>query len=222
MGIRLRSQQFHKKWLFSSTIILTILMGGCQPKEPAAQRTGKTSQAGGERAAADQGALPSMRSYISEGTAGKPAQGEQNEPADSLPETAKESVQDSTKAGTSAAGTNATGTNAADNALSAGQQYCFYKAGNQNWLGIRLQVTDDQQITGKSAGTVNSPQKGEAHYQQTFTGKVTGEQALVEVTTHIAGATQSRQETWIVTPQQLNMKRIVIDKASCMKVSPIL
>lgn len=216
VGIQLRSRQFHKKWLSSSTIILAVLaalMVGCQPKEPTAQRTEKTSQSGGEQANSDRGTLPSMSSYISEGTTGKPAQSKQNKPADGLPENAKENA----KAGTSAAGTSAV-----DSALSAGQQYCFYKAGNQNWLGIRLQVTDDQQITGKSAGTVNSPQKGEAHYQQTFTGKITGDQALVEVTTHIAGATQSRQEAWTVTPQQLDMKRIVIEKASCMKVSPVL
>ena len=218
MGIRLRSQQFHKKWLSSSTIILAVLavlavpMVGCQPKKPTAQRAGETSQPGGEQETSDQGALPSMSSYISEGETGKPAQSQQNKPADGLPENARESSQASAKAGTSAA----------DNALSAGQQYCFYKAGSQNWLGIRLQVTDDQQITGKSAGTVNSPQKGETNYQQTFTGKVTGDQALVEVTTHIAGATQSRQEAWTVTPQQLDMQRIVIEKASCMKVSPIL
>ncbi len=208
MGIQLRSQQFHKKWLSSFTIILAVLMVGCQPKEPTARRTGKISQSGGEQATSDRGTLPSMSSYISEGTTRKPAQSKQNKPADGLPQNAQENA----KAGTSAA----------DSALSAGQQYCFYKAGNQNWLGIRLQVTDDQQITGKSAGTVNSPQKGEAHYQQTFTGKITGDQALVEVTTHIAGATQSRQEAWTVTPQQLDMKRIVIEKASCMKVSPVL
>lgn len=217
-GIRLRSRQFQKKWLSSSTLILavlTVLTAGCQPK-PTAQPAGETSPASGKQATSDQGALPSMSSYISEGTTDKPAQSKQNQPADSLPESAKESTREST------GGSTKEGTSAADNALLAGQQYCFYKAGNQNWLGIRLQVTDDQQITGKSAGTVNRPQEGETHYQQTFTGKITGEQAVVEVTTHIAGATQSRQEAWTVTPQQLDMKRVMLDKASCMKVSPVL
>ena len=210
MGSRLRSQQFHKKWLSGSTIILAVLAvfaAGCQPK-PTAQRAEEPSQPRGEQATSDRQALPSMSSYISKGTTDQPpAPSKQNKPADGLPET-----QESTPEGTSAA----------DSTLSAGQQYCFYKAGAQNWLGIRLQVADDQRITGKSAGIVNHPQKGEIHYQQTFTGEITGDQAVVEVTTHIAGAAQTQQEAWTVTPQQLDMKRVVIEKASCMKVSPIL
>ncbi len=204
MGIELRSQQFHQKWLSSSALILAVLVAGCQPKEPIAESAGETSQPISKQAIADRdgSALPSMSSYTSEHPTG-PVQGKQSKPAGGSPESAREGV------------------SAADDTLSAGQ-YCFYKAGNQNWLSIRLQITDDRQITGESAGTVNHPQKGEAHYRQTFTGGMTGDQALVEVTTHIAEVTQSRQEAWSVTPQQLDMERVVIKKASCMKVSPTL
>lgn len=149
-------------------------------------------------------ALPSMSGYTSARATQQPNQSRASKPASDLLE--KTEVKDST----------------AEAALSAGQQYCFYKAGDQNWLGIRLQITDDQKITGESAGTVVYPQKGEARYQQTFTGEIKGDQATVEVITHIAEVTENKQETWTVTPQQLDMGRIAIEKASCMKVSPIL
>ncbi|MGB3297593.1 MAG: hypothetical protein WBA76_04930 [Phormidesmis sp.] len=149
-------------------------------------------------------ALPSMSGYTSARATQQPAQSQQSNPARDL--TQKTKAQDSTP----------------NAKLSAGQQYCFYKAGDQNWLGIRLQITDGQKITGESAGTIVYPEKGEARYRQTFTGEINGDQATVEVTTQIADLTENRQETWTVTPQQLDMGRIAIEKASCMKVSPIL
>lgn len=98
-------------------------------------------------------------------------------------------------------------------------QYCFHKAGNENWLSIRLQLTDKQQITGESSGTVNHPQQGETRYKQTFAGEIAGDRAQVEVTTNIADVTQSQPESWIVSADQLDMGRVVIDKVACPEIS---
>lgn len=102
--------------------------------------------------------------------------------------------------------------------LAAGE-YCFHKAGAENWLSIRLVLTGDQQLSGESAGTVRHPQKGETRYQQSFTGKLAGNQALIDVTTHIAGVSKTRQETWVLQPTQLDMGRVVIEQAPCLEVS---
>jgi hypothetical protein len=137
----------------------------------------------------EEGALPSMSSYTLE-KSGDP------QPSDK-PVEGKSSQADALPAG----------------------EYCFHKAGDENWLSIRLQVTDDQQITGESAGTVNHPQQGETRYKQTFAGAMANGQAQVEVTTYIAEATQSRPETWIVSADQLDMGRVAIPKAACPEIS---
>jgi hypothetical protein len=138
---------------------------------------------------AEEGALPSMSSYTLEKSGDPP-------PSD-RPVEGKSSQADALLAG----------------------EYCFHKAGDKNWLSIRLQVSDDQQLTGESAGTVNQPEKGETRYKQTFVGAIADGQAQVEVTTYIAEVTESRPETWIVSADQLDMGRVVIPKAACPEIS---
>lgn len=189
MGIRLRPLFV----LFPALAIAsTVALVGCQPKGPSAEATAKA----GEKAS-EEGALPSMSSYTLEKSGDQPS----DKPVDGLAEGSK------------------------TDALPAGE-YCFHKAGNENWLSIRLQVTDDQQITGESAGTVNHPQQGETRYKQTFVGAmakpsdgIADGQAQVEVTTHIAEATQSRPESWSVNADQLDMGRVAIPKAACSEIS---
>ncbi len=102
--------------------------------------------------------------------------------------------------------------------LAAGE-YCFHKAGAENWLSIRLALTSNQQLSGESAGTVRHPQKGKTRYQQSFTGELAGNQALVDVTTHIAGVSKTRQETWVLETTQLDLGRVAIGQAPCLEVS---
>jgi hypothetical protein len=177
-------------------IIGAFALLGCEPKEPStktmAARVG-VSGSGAKTSDTGSGALPSMSSYTLEKSEGA---------LTSKGATDGSSVDGSGKA----------------NRLPPGQ-YCFHKAGNQNWLSIRLQVAENQQITGESAGTVHHPQQGETRYRQAFVGEMVGDQAQVEVTTSIAEVTQSRPEAWIVSLEQLDMGRVVIEKATCPEIS---
>lgn len=103
--------------------------------------------------------------------------------------------------------------------LLAPGQYCFHKAGEKNWLSVRLDVDGDQHLRGESVGTVNHPTQGEVRYEQAFTGQLSGSQALVEVTTHIAGVSESRQESWKIDTAQLDMERVAIEEAPCVEVA---
>ncbi len=183
---------------FALVLLWAVSLMGCQPKKPGAETMAERVGANGNgQKTSDKGgaALPSMSSYTLKKT----------EDPSTTSNSADGSPSDS-EAGSKA------------EALLPGQ-YCFHKAGNENWLSIRLQVSKDQQITGESAGTVNHPQQGETRYQQAFTGEVMGNQAKVEVTTYIAEVTQSRPEDWIVSPEQLDMGRVVIEKTACSEVS---
>gem|GEM_PF-3228077 len=108
-----------------------------------------------------------------------------------------------------------------DKGLEPGE-YCFYKTGNENWLSIRLHVDDNQQLKGESAGSVNHPQQGELVYQQVFAGELMGDRAMVNVTTYIADTSQSRKESWIVNPNELDMGRVAIEEATCSDLPPSL
>jgi hypothetical protein len=98
-------------------------------------------------------------------------------------------------------------------------QYCFHKAGEKNWLSIRLEVAGDQQLSGESVGIVTHPDQGEVRYEQAFSGQISGSQALVEVTTHIAGVSESRQEAWQIDTAQLDMERVTLEDAPCVEVA---
>ncbi len=175
-------------------LLWAVVLVGCQPKAPSAETMAeKVGVSGDRQKTSEEGSadLPSMSGY-----------------------TLKKSEDSMTTDG--AEGDSPDGSKA--EALRPGQ-YCFHKAGNENWLSIRLQVSEDQQITGESAGTVNHPQQGETRYQQTFEGKAAGAQAQVEVTTYIAEITESRPEAWLVSADQLDMGRVVIEKADCPEIS---
>ena len=92
----------------------------------------------------------------------------------------------------------------------------------KNWLSIRLHVDDNQQLKGESAGSVNHPQQGELVYQQVFAGELMGDRAMVNVTTYIADTSQSRKESWIVNPNELDMGRVAIEEATCSDLPPSL
>lgn len=98
-------------------------------------------------------------------------------------------------------------------------QYCFHKENGENWLSMRLTITDQQQIKGESAGTVTHPEKGKLLYTQAFTGKLSLDQALVEVTTDIDNITQSKQEAWAIDTAKLDMGRVSIDETPCLEIS---
>ncbi|MEL6855414.1 MAG: hypothetical protein AAFO83_09895 [Cyanobacteria bacterium J06607_13] len=99
------------------------------------------------------------------------------------------------------------------------EQFCFRKSTENSWLSIRLELADGQQLFGESVGTISHPQKGEMRYQQTFVGKLADTQALVEVTTHIAGLTDQQEESWQLDSQQLDMGRVVLNGVPCMDVA---
>jgi hypothetical protein len=129
------------------------------------------------------------------------------------------SMSDYTTAQTRTAQTKtAQASSSAQSALSPGQ-YCFHKAGEKNWLSIRLEVAGDQQLSGESVGTVTHPSQGEVRYEQAFSGQLSGSQALVDVTTHIAGVSDRRQEAWQIDTAQLDMERITIENAPCVEVA---
>jgi hypothetical protein len=193
MGIRLRSLfVLFPKLAIASTVALTVaLTAALVGCQPKGPSAEATSKTGEKTGekTAEEGALPSMSSYTLEKSGDPP-------PSDK-PVEGKSSQAD---------------------ALSAGE-YCFHKAGDKNWLSIRLQISDDQKLTGESAGTVNQPEQGETRYKQTFVGAIADGQAQVEVTTYIAEVTESRPETWIVSADQLDMGRVAIPKAACPEIS---
>lgn len=84
---------------------------------------------------------------------------------------------------------------------------------------MRLTLTDQQQITGESAGTVTHPDKGKLLYTQAFTGEMSRDQALVKVITDIDNITQSKQEAWGINTTQLDMGRVSIDEVPCLEIS---
>lgn len=98
------------------------------------------------------------------------------------------------------------------------EQYCFRKSTENSWLSIRLELAADQKLFGESVGTISHPQKGEMRYQQTFVGKLADTQALVDVTTYIAGLTDQQEESWQLDSQQLDMGRVVLSGVPCMDV----
>ncbi|MEL6161766.1 MAG: hypothetical protein AAGJ95_11010 [Cyanobacteria bacterium J06554_11] len=102
---------------------------------------------------------------------------------------------------------------------SEAEQYCFRKSTENSWLSIRLELSDNQELFGESVGTLNHPQKGQVNYQQTFAGKLADTQALVEVTTHIAGLTDRQEEAWKLDREQLDMGRVVLNGVPCMDIA---
>lgn len=171
-------------------------LAGCQFSPDAAQQSGSTaadSKAGvGTASPAENRTLPSMSTYILEQTKGQPAAEPLAEPL-SEPGTA--------------------------NAQLAPGQYCFHKKTGGSWLSIRLDLSESQQLSGEGAGTVTHPTEGETLYQQTFTGELLSKQAVVDVTTHIADVTRSRQESWTIEADRLDMGRAIIDQATCTEIS---
>ncbi|MEM9944656.1 MAG: hypothetical protein AAF810_01135 [Cyanobacteria bacterium P01_D01_bin.36] len=97
-------------------------------------------------------------------------------------------------------------------------QHCFHKTGTNSWLSIHLTLNDQQQITGESTGALTHPKRGETLYRQTFTGELTKTQAQVEVTTYIAGITETREETWQVSATGLDTGQVAIAAAPCIDV----
>lgn len=98
-------------------------------------------------------------------------------------------------------------------------EYCFHKESTDNWLSIRLALSDNQQIDGESAGTITHPEQGTTYYKQSFKGTLTKNQALVNVTTNIDGLTQNRQEAWAVDTTALDMGRVSIAKTPCLDIA---
>ncbi|NJM97500.1 MAG: hypothetical protein HC800_10315 [Phormidesmis sp. RL_2_1] len=98
-------------------------------------------------------------------------------------------------------------------------QYCFHKTEAENWLSIRLEVFSPDYLQGESVGTITHPKSGKTLYQQTFAGKLVDDQALVDVTTYIAGVNKSRQEVWQMSVEQLDMGRVQVGQAPCLEMA---
>ncbi|CAN5712389.1 hypothetical protein BH23CYA1_BH23CYA1_04330 [soil metagenome] len=98
-------------------------------------------------------------------------------------------------------------------------QYCFHEEADDSWLSIRLNLGENQQFSGESVGTLIHPSQGETTYQQTFTGELLSKQAVVQVTTHIADVTRSREEAWTIETDRLDMGRMAVSEAPCSEIS---
>lgn len=167
-------------------------LAGCQSSPNAAPKSDSTAA---DSKAGDLGGdrtLPSMSTYILEQTKGQSTAEPLSSPLGG-PSTASAQI--------------------------APGQYCFHKENSGSWLSIRLDLNENQQLSGEGAGTVTHPTKGEILYQQTFTGELSSRQAVVEVTTHIADITRSRQEDWTIDADRLDMGRAIIGQTACAEIA---